>query len=50
MSIYSYEEAFGDWDKTTTAMRNAVQEWFLILILKYYHVIILSNYHLHKRK
>jgi A118 family predicted phage portal protein len=28
MSIYSYEEAFGDWDKTTTAMRNAVQEWF----------------------
>jgi len=28
MSIYSYEEAFGDYDKTTTAMRNAVQEWF----------------------
>lgn len=28
MSIYSYEEAFGDYDKTTTAMRDAVQEWF----------------------
>lgn len=28
MSIYSYEEAFGDYDKTTTAMREAVQEWF----------------------
>ena len=28
MSIYDYESAFGVEDKTTTAMRNAVQEWF----------------------
>lgn len=28
MSIYDYEGAFGGEDKTTTAMRNAVQEWF----------------------
>lgn len=28
MSIYNYEQAFGDWDKTTTAMRKAINEWF----------------------
>lgn len=28
MGIYDYEGAFGGEDKTTTAMRNAVQEWF----------------------
>lgn len=28
MSIYSYEEAFGAWDKTSRAMRKAVEEWF----------------------
>ncbi len=28
MSIYDYEGAFGGEDKTTTAMKNAVQEWF----------------------
>lgn len=27
MSIYSYEEAFGASDKTTTAMRNALKAW-----------------------
>lgn len=28
MSIYSYEEAFGAWDKTSRAMRKAVEAWF----------------------
>ena len=28
MSIYNYEQAFGDWDKTTAAMRKAIEEWF----------------------
>ena len=28
MSIYSYEEAFGAADKTTTAMKNAISDWF----------------------
>lgn len=28
MNIYSYEEAFGAWDKTTRAMREAIGEWF----------------------
>lgn len=28
MSIYDYEQAFGDWDKTTSAMRKAIAEWF----------------------
>ena len=30
MSIYEYEQAFGDWDKTTSAMRKAIKEWFLM--------------------
>ncbi len=28
MNIYEYEEAFGASDKTTKAMRNAIEEWF----------------------
>ncbi len=28
MAIYSYEEAFGSADKTSRAMRKAVQDWF----------------------
>lgn len=28
MGIYSYEEAFGAWDKTSPAMRKAIGEWF----------------------
>ena len=28
MSIYSYEQAFGAWDKTSTAMRRAIERWF----------------------
>ena len=28
MNIYSYEEAFGAWDKTTRAMREAIGNWF----------------------
>lgn len=28
MSIYNYEQAFGAWDKTTAAMRKAIEEWF----------------------
>lgn len=28
MSIYGYEEAFGAWDKTSGAMRKAIDEWF----------------------
>lgn len=28
MNIYSYEEAFGAWDKTSKAMRQAVKDWF----------------------
>lgn len=28
MSIYSYEQAFGAWDKTSTAMRHAIERWF----------------------
>ena len=28
MNIYSYEEAFGAWDKTSGNMRRAVKEWF----------------------
>jgi len=28
MSIYGYEEAFGAWDKTSKAMRTAIDEWF----------------------
>ncbi len=28
MSIYSYEQAFGAWDKTTSAMRKAIERWF----------------------
>ena len=28
MNIYSYEEAFGAWDKTTRAMREAIANWF----------------------
>ena len=28
MNIYSYEEAFGAWDKTTRAMREAIGTWF----------------------
>lgn len=28
MSIYRYEEAFGAADKTTTAMKNAIRDWF----------------------
>lgn len=28
MSIYSYEQAFGQWDKTSPAMRKAIERWF----------------------
>ena len=28
MSIYSYEQAFGQWDKTSPAMRKAIDRWF----------------------
>jgi len=28
MSIYSYEEAFGAWDRTSRPMRRAIKEWF----------------------
>ena len=28
MSIYNYEQAFGAADKTTTAMRKAIERWF----------------------
>ncbi len=28
MSIYNYEQAFGAWDKTGTAMRRAIERWF----------------------
>lgn len=28
MSIYQYEQAFGAWDKTSSAMRKAIQRWF----------------------
>lgn len=28
MSIYNYEEAFGAWDKTSKAMRQAIEQWF----------------------
>ena len=28
MSIYSYEEAFGAWDRTSRPMRKAIREWF----------------------
>ncbi len=28
MGIYSYEEAFGAGDQTSTAMRNAIRQWF----------------------
>lgn len=28
MSIYSYESAFGAWDQTSKAMRNAIDNWF----------------------
>lgn len=28
MSIYSYEQAFGAWDKTTNTMRKAIERWF----------------------
>ncbi len=28
MSIYSYEQAFGAYDKTTAAMRRAIERWF----------------------
>ena len=28
MSIYSYEQAFGQWDKTSPAMRKAIARWF----------------------
>ena len=28
MSIYDYEQAFGQWDKTTPAMRKAIERWF----------------------
>ena len=28
MSIYKYEQAFGAWDKTSGAMRRAIQRWF----------------------
>lgn len=30
MNIYSYEEAFGAWDKTTRAMREAIRDWFAL--------------------
>ena len=28
MSIYNYEQAFGAWDKTSGAMRRAIERWF----------------------
>jgi len=28
MSIYSYEQAFGAWDKTSAPMRKAIERWF----------------------
>jgi len=28
MNLYGYQEAFGCWDKTTPAMRTAIEEWF----------------------
>ena len=28
MAIYNYEEAFGQWDQTSRAMRKAIGEWF----------------------
>lgn len=28
MSIYSYEQAFGAWDKTSQAMRKGIERWF----------------------
>ena len=28
MAIYNYEEAFGAWDQTSRAMRQAVNQWF----------------------
>lgn len=28
MSIYNYEQAFGQWDKTSPAMRKAIERWF----------------------
>lgn len=28
MSIYKYEEAFGAWDRTSRAMRRAIEDWF----------------------
>lgn len=28
MSIYNYEQAFGAWDRTGTAMRKAIDRWF----------------------
>ena len=28
MGIYEYEEAFGDWDRTSGTMRKAIEEWF----------------------
>ena len=28
MSIYGYEQTFGAWDKTTPAMRKAIDRWF----------------------
>ena len=28
MGIYDYQEAFGAWDRTTTAMRRAITDWF----------------------
>ena len=28
MSIYGYEGAFGDWDKTSKPMRKAIEKWF----------------------
>ena len=28
MSIYDYEKVFGEWDRTGTAMRKAIDRWF----------------------
>lgn len=30
MAIYNYEEAFGAWDQTSRAMRQAISQWFLL--------------------
>ena len=30
MSIYNYEEAFGAADKTTPAMKKAIERWFAL--------------------